>query len=271
MISTLPQDVREKASKVLGKYATEDAMVLALASADSKITELSEKAKGLLKVPGADAKPEEIDAFHKAIGVPETADKYVFNRGDDYQPSELDKVFDAKAKEILKKTGVPQSTVDAIVKLDEMRQQMAHDEMLARVKQSATKAADELRVAWGVNEYAPQVEAIQRYVKEVVQPIVGGDADTSFLDRRFADGTCLGEDPAFLKFMAQHVVNPWMDDNGIPRGNVGGGNAQQDSAREAEIMKLMHDEPKRYASKEIQDELDQILTRKAARNRQKAA
>lgn len=35
-----------------------------------------EKTKGMIKVPGEGAKPEEIAAYNKAIGVPESADKY---------------------------------------------------------------------------------------------------------------------------------------------------------------------------------------------------
>lgn len=270
MLATVPADVREKAGKVLAKYASEDAVVLALASADSKITELSEKAKGLVKVPGKDAKPEDVSAFDKAWGVPETADKYEIKRPDTYVPTELDKVFDAKAKDVFKGLHLNQEQTDAIVKLDIERQEMANQAMTKAVEQSAQKGSDALRLKWGVNEFQPQLEAINRYSKEVIQPLLS-NKDTSFLDRRFADGTCLGEDPDFLAFMAQHVVNPWMDDNGIPRGSVPGGNASEDGKRKAEIMALMNTDRKRYSSKEIQDELDQILTRENVRGKSRAA
>lgn len=269
-INALPEDVRENARKVLSKYASRDAADLALAAAASKITELGEKAKGLVKVPGKDAKAEEVSAFDRAWGVPETADKFEFKRAEGFEPTELDKVFDGKAKDVLKSKHFNQEQVDAVVELDNMRQQMVHDEMLKRVEQSATKAADTLRVAWGVNEYQPQVAAIQRYVTDVVMPMMS-NKETSFLDRRFADGTCLGEDPDFLKFMAQQVVNPWLDDNGMPRGEIGGGNASDDTKRKSEIMGLMSSNPKLYGTDAIQSELDGIIKREQVRGKQKAA
>ncbi len=273
MIGALPQDVRDKAAKVLGKYASEDAAVLALLSADSKISELGEKAKGMVKVPGKDAKADDVAAFDKAWGVPEKAEQYEFKRGEGYQPTELEKLFDGKAKDVLKGKHFSQEQVDAVVELDNMRQELVNQHTEQAVKQSAEKAQDALRIAWGVNEYAPQIAAIQRYVDDVYKPMAGGKGD-SFLDRRFADGTCLGEDPDFLKFMAQNVVNPWMDDNGMPRGGVPGGNASDDAKRKTEIMGMMNStdqaQRKLYQTQAVQDELDGILKREQVRGRKAA-
>jgi len=67
---TLPDDL--KASPVLAKYQDQNAAMKALVEAQALI---GKKAEGL-KVPGPDAKPEEVAEFYKALGRPEAPDKY---------------------------------------------------------------------------------------------------------------------------------------------------------------------------------------------------
>lgn len=66
-----------------------------------------------IKVPGDDAKPEEIKAFHKAIGVPEKADEYEIKLpegiGDDV---EIDASFAGPMKEAALAAGVPKAAFD---------------------------------------------------------------------------------------------------------------------------------------------------------------
>jgi hypothetical protein len=57
-----------------------------------------------LKLPGDDAKPEEVEAFHKAIGRPESADKYEIALPDGH---EIDDGFAGPMKEAAFKAGVP--------------------------------------------------------------------------------------------------------------------------------------------------------------------
>ena len=68
---TLPDEL--KASPVLSKYADQNAAIKALVDAQAL---LGKKSDGI-KVPGPDAKPEEREAFHKALGRPDTPDAYV--------------------------------------------------------------------------------------------------------------------------------------------------------------------------------------------------
>jgi hypothetical protein len=64
-------------------------------------------AKGGINVPGADAKPEELEAFHKAIGRPEAADKYEFALPDGIAEDQLDMDVVGPLREIAFKAGVP--------------------------------------------------------------------------------------------------------------------------------------------------------------------
>jgi hypothetical protein len=269
MIGAVPADMREKVSKVLGKYASEDAAVLALAAADSKISELGEKAKGLIKIPGKDAKPEEIAAYHKAIGVPEDAAKYEIKLDlpeGQTEPSELDAHFiNEVAKPEFKKLGMTQAQVDGIAALEKKKIEMAQAEAMKLAEQASEKAQNHLRVAVGVKEYEPQREVINRYMVEDVAKYAPGGADElrEGLSKRFADGSCLGDQVWFFKMVAP-IANAWADDNNIPRGEMTAGIDLE--ARKSEIMGKMTTDPKEY--ERLQPELDAILSKL---NRQQAA
>jgi hypothetical protein len=63
--------------------------------------------KGAISVPGEGAKPEEISAFHKAIGVPEKADGYEFALPDGVTQEDLELDMISPLREVALKAGVP--------------------------------------------------------------------------------------------------------------------------------------------------------------------
>jgi hypothetical protein len=69
-------DYPEEMHATLGNYKTAEDAVKALHAAKQKITEVSAKHDGMLKVPGEDASDEEKAAYRKALGVPEDAAGY---------------------------------------------------------------------------------------------------------------------------------------------------------------------------------------------------
>lgn len=72
---------------------------------------------GRVKVPGDDAKPEDIAAFHRAIGVPEKADGYEFKApdGPDGQPLPLNTPLLTRLAEKAAVSGLPKAGFEAVV------------------------------------------------------------------------------------------------------------------------------------------------------------
>lgn len=109
--SVLPEDIRsEKSFEPYSKVQNEKELLSQLARGYHSAQGLIGK-KGLI-VPGEGAKPEEISAFNKALGVPDNHDGYKFTTPDGYQ-------FDATRIEAWKKTmheaGVPQDKANKLV------------------------------------------------------------------------------------------------------------------------------------------------------------
>lgn len=269
LISKLPADQQEAARTYAKTRPLMEVFRGALA-AQSKITELSEAAKGRVKVPGKDAKPDEIAAFEKAIGVPETADKYEIKRPDGVEVTELDKVFDGKAKEAFKAARLNQEQVDALVKLDNERSELATQEAARRITAAAEQAQNDLRVHFGT-DYAPRVEMMNRYVAEMAKTYGPEFAET--FNERFGSGIAVGERPGFVKWFDEHVVSKWADDNGLPRGIAQGGGIS-DETRRVEIQRMAHGTPAEqadYASDRVQNELKGIIARQLRQGKIKAA
>lgn len=74
-LETLPEPLR--AEKSLATF--KDVGALAQSYVETKKL-VGSKTEGMVKVPGADAKPDEVAAFHRALGVPESPDKYAIQR-----------------------------------------------------------------------------------------------------------------------------------------------------------------------------------------------
>ncbi|MEA3053554.1 MAG: hypothetical protein QOG72_2457 [Sphingomonadales bacterium] len=102
-------------------------------------------ARNALKVPGEGAKPEEVAAFHKAIGVPESPDKYEIALPEGVTPNQLDMDMVTPLRELAHKAGVPAAGFKALAEgvVQHQLDQMA----AARLAENADYAAKEKE--WG--------------------------------------------------------------------------------------------------------------------------
>lgn len=255
-VSMLPADQQEKALKALKAFASPADHVRSTLSAASKINEVTERAKGLVKIPtGKDDKPEDIAAFEKAMGIPDDAAKYEIKLPDG---AVVDAAFVDMAKPVFKGLRLSQAQVDGVVALQTAINAEAAREAATSAAQYKQASEDDLRVHFGVKAFGPTVEVINRYWQEEIAPKFGSrEEGSAMLSKPFADGTTLGNNPGFIKAMAALAL-PWADDGGIIIGDGGSGADLQ--AEHDKIMGWMHSDPKRYAQPETEKRLLEVIS-----------
>lgn len=91
------------------------------------------KTEGMVRVPGEGAKPEEIAAFHKALGVPEKPDDYEHKLPEGVKPEQLNAEQLKTWKAKLHAQGIPKKQAETII-----------NEYLAEQASFQTKAQEEL-------------------------------------------------------------------------------------------------------------------------------
>lgn len=128
--SSLPEDIRsEKSFEPYSKVQNEKELLAQLARGYHSAQGLIGK-KGLI-VPGEGAKPEEIAAFHKALGVPDKPDDYKFDTPENVK---LDGDRIAAWRKTLHEAGVSQAQANKIVGAaiaEEQGRAKAHQDQLA--------------------------------------------------------------------------------------------------------------------------------------------
>jgi hypothetical protein len=234
-ILALPTDQQEKAREYAKTRPTLTDFLLAGISFQAKITEATEKVKGMVKIPGKDATPEEKAAFEKALGVPETPDAYKITRPEGFEATPLDTAFETEVKKEAKLAGMNQAQIDAMVKLDQRRDAMVADAIKSQIAVASERAQNELREAWGVHKYQPMVELCNREWQSWATPFFGSkDAAKAFLDIRDPmTGLAMGENPGFLKMIADRALQ-----------NQDGGAFLEGASADTETLQKRHDDIK---------------------------
>lgn len=229
---------------------------------------------GLIKLPGKDAKPEDVQAFHKAMGVPEKPDDYIgkLKLGDGQVLGDDDKpIFEAIAKPA-HAAGVTPAQLSAVTaaflaqREEQAAKQFQDDETF---RGESMKKLSEL---WGESRKA-NIAAISTLFAEAPggsNPDAEGGLMNRVLGGRTSDGRVIGDDPDIVAWLAQmaRLVNPAA--TLIPSGS--GPNAKSIDDEIADIETFMHtnradyfkDDAKQARYRDLIAARDTIRARKAA-------
>lgn len=113
---------------------------------------LSQRQEGMVKLPGAQATPEEKAAFHRALGVPESLDEYQIAapeklpEGVEFEPGQLDAF-----REFAHANGIPPATASAIVAFQAQAESEAIAAIQAEQREFVEAQQNALRHEWGSN------------------------------------------------------------------------------------------------------------------------
>lgn len=254
VLAQIPADHREKAAEYMKRQGTIAQLVRSGLSFDARLSELTEAQKAMVKIPGKDAKPEEIEAYHKARGVPDKADDYKLPEDEN---SPFDAVANPVVKQIAKEGGWTQADLDTGMKILDKVTELQNAELAVQVKRAGEVCADALRLEWGVKEYQPTLNLIDRFINEEVSKYMSKEERVAFFDDRHASGmSARGENPGFVKFLGALARN-WADAGSIMLDGPAGG-ADYEAERK-EIMGWMTTDEERYKKPETQKRLKDII------------
>jgi hypothetical protein len=123
-------------------FKSQDDIVKSLRSAEKRLHE-----GGGIKVPGDDAKPEDIAAYRTAIGVPEKPDGYALPAPKDAagNPIEINTAVMERVTQAAHKHGIPKASLDAVLE-DLVAADVADHDTLVKDRQA--KAGEHVK-GWG--------------------------------------------------------------------------------------------------------------------------
>jgi hypothetical protein len=169
---------------------------------------------GLVKIPGKDAKPEDIAAFHKAMGVPEKPEEYFkdIKLENGAVIGEADKPLADAFAQAVHKVGAPPAVVNAA-----MNWYFQHQEEQAAALDEADDEFKSTSISELKDEYGAGFKRMSNSVRSLFATAPGGsdiENDQSLISRvlggRTADGKVIGNDPQIFRWlvgMAQEI-NP---------------------------------------------------------------
>lgn len=207
--------------------------------------------------PNDPAHQQAMNEWRAQAGVPEKPDGYLDKVPDGIVFGEADKpMLDGFLKDMHAKD-VPPAYVHESLRWYKANEERVINERAVSDRQHRATAEDEMRAEWGP-DYRGHMQLVHTVVANEEW---GGSQDlaTQLYSARLADGTPLGDHPAFLRWAASLGR-----DLGLHHTVVGaGGSPQAGAARKAELDKLMSDSRSEYwqgpTSEKLKGEYRQIL------------
>ncbi len=159
--------------------------------------ELQKQASDAIVKPGKDAKPEEVTAYHKRIGMPETAEGYKFAMPEGHEATEADKAFQSAMGKAFHAAEV--STEHAAL-LTEAFNVYAQETIAAQVasdKKFADDAEADLHRLWPGDAYATNIAHQERAAVWMF-----GDQLEEMRHLETKDGRFVNDHPVIVRAMA---------------------------------------------------------------------
>lgn len=208
---------------------------------------------GLIKVPGKDAKPEEIAEYHKSLGVPEKPEGYLedLTLENGAIIGDADKPMVNAALSAIHQAGAPPAVAQAMLNwyyTEQERQAADLDESDDSFKRESEVALKE--------EFGTAYQRNRNAVPPLFANAAGGtdlQNDSALIRRllggRMADGSVIGNDPDFIRWAVglAREINPaaTVTEDGDQSGKT-------IEAELAEIGALQKTDPKKYWSEPVQ-------------------
>ena len=260
----LEGDALKRAQEIAKRAGSPGELLRSVIAGTTKITELTADIKGRVKIPGEKAAPEDVEAFRKAWGVPEAADKYDLAALGEM--TDVDKEVWQDALPVLHKANLSQAQINATAQVLKSAETVVARRMEDRAKAIDIATQETLLLEYGSSkERDANIELANRYLGEVLGKHMDQAARTDLMNMKMADGTRLGSHVGFAKGIIE-AARAWAPDALPDIGESGTGFDPQ--ARISEITKLAHSQKPadRKAYEAMQPELHRLTAQVNRRN-----
>lgn len=240
------EDKDGKIKEMVSKLASPSEFPRALAEHTRQMAELTERQKGMIKIPGEKATPEEIAEYRKARGVAEKAEDIKVYRPEGLKETPEIKALEASFQKVAFEAGLTQTEADNVMKGYYNIETEASKAMDLQATRRAQETQNALKAEWGADYDANHeitVRALNHYF---------GKDMPAFLDLELKDGTRVGDSLAAVRGLVR-MAKDWQGGapmiDGVPADGI------DLVAEQKKIFALMHSKPDEYASKPVQDRL----------------
>ena len=253
LIAKLPEAEREKESKRLARFQSPENVYKSMRELERRVS------TGMLKPTLAEGATEaEVAEYRKANGIPAeaTADAYGLKFPDGYKPSEADTADVTDFVAEMHKDNVPPALVQKVWGKNLAIKDKAEQQLYEAAQQQTINQKAELKA-----EYGRDFDRNVRLGNSHLVQAVGEETAKSFMALTLADGTKLGDNPAFVRYIVSQALAT-ADDTSLATSEFGdNGKSVDDQYQEA--LKLKFTDPKRYSSAEHQSKLMKLAAAKA--------
>jgi hypothetical protein len=150
-------------------------------------------------LPGKNASEEEIAAFRKRLGVPDSADGYTLPLPEEVVSDEGAMARLNAFREKMHKAGATPASVQAAYETYQEMVSAASEERTAAMEAAREKAEADLRKEWRGQEFDRNVS----YAQRALQSFDGDKTFQSWVESAEVDGIKVGNHPQFLKLFAK--------------------------------------------------------------------
>jgi hypothetical protein len=216
---------------------------------------------GMVKVPGKDAKPEDVAEFHKAIGVPEKPDDYLkeVKLENGALIGDADKPMLGEFASAMHKAGAPKNVMNAALNWYYQRQET----MAAEMDEADDKFRRESEAALK-EELGPAFKRQTNAIATLFSTAPGGaDAKNPnslyarLVGGRTADGRLIGNDPEVMRWL----ISVASDVNPIATVVEDGAAGVKSAEKELEELRAMRKTDKRkYYSDPVQKREQELIS-----------
>lgn len=255
LISKLPEAERDKETKRLARFQSPENVYRSLRELEKRMS------SGMLKPTLAEGATEaEVAEYRKANGIPTeaTPESYGIKFPEGYQPNDADKADVSEFVAEMHKDNVPPALVQKVFGRYLAVKEKAEQQLFEAAQQQTINYKAELKAEFG-REFDRNVRLGNSHLVQAV----GEDQAKAFMAMTLADGTKLGDNPAFVRYIVAQALST-ADEAALATSEFAdNGKSIDDQYKEA--LALRFTDSKKYNSAEHQEKLMKLGARKAAK------